>query len=57
MGHKRRHWLVHEECIVHTAVCQKYEVMLNSKKFKPIALAVIELCQSEGIKQLVSLVS
>jgi len=23
MGHKGGHWLVHEECIVHTAVCQK----------------------------------
>jgi len=23
MGHKGRYWLVHEECIVHTAVCQK----------------------------------
>jgi len=30
------------------------EVMSNSKKIKSIALAVIELCLSEGIRQLVS---
>jgi len=27
---------------------------LNSKKVKPIALAFVELCESEGIRQLVS---
>jgi len=54
MGHKGGQWLVHEECIVHTTMCQKYKVMSNSKKFKPIALAIIELRLSEGIRQLVS---
>jgi len=32
----------------------RYEAMLNSKKIKPIGLAVIELCLSEGIRKLVS---
>jgi len=32
----------------------KDEATLNSKKIKPIALTVIELCLSEGIRQLVS---
>ena len=30
------------------------EATLNSEKFKPAALAVIELCLSEGIRKLVS---
>jgi len=30
------------------------EVMLNSEKIKPIALAIVELCESEGISQSVS---
>jgi len=30
------------------------EAMYTSEKFKPVALAVIELCWSEGIRQLVS---
>jgi len=30
------------------------EAMLNSKKIKPIALAIIELYLPEGIRQLVS---
>ena len=30
------------------------EVMLNSEKIKPVALAVIELCLSEGISQSVT---
>jgi len=30
------------------------EVMLDSEKIKPVALAVIELRWSEGIRQLVS---
>jgi len=30
------------------------EVTLNSKKIKPVALAIVELCESEGIRQLVS---
>ena len=30
------------------------EVLLNSEEIKPIALAVIELCLSEGINQIVS---
>jgi len=27
------------------------EATLNSKKIKPIALAIVELCESEGIRQ------
>jgi len=30
------------------------EVVLNSEKIKPLALAIVELCESEGIRQLVS---
>jgi len=30
------------------------EVMSNSEKIKPVALAIIKLCWSEGIRQLVS---
>jgi len=30
------------------------EATLNSKKIKPIALATVELYESEGIRQLVS---
>jgi len=30
------------------------EAMSNMKKFKPVALAVIKLCLTEGIRQLVS---
>jgi len=30
------------------------EVTLNSEKIKPVALAIVELCESEGIRQLVS---
>jgi len=30
------------------------EVTLNSEKIKPIALAIVELRESEGIRQLVS---
>jgi len=27
------------------------EAVLNSKKIKPVALAIVELCKSEGIRQ------
>jgi len=30
------------------------EATSNSKKMKPIALAIVKLCESEGIRQLVS---
>jgi len=30
------------------------EATLNSKKIKPIALAIVELCKFEGIRQAVS---
>jgi len=30
------------------------EATLNSEKIKPVALAIVELCESEGIRQLVS---
>jgi len=30
------------------------EAMLNSEKIMPVALAIVELCESEGIRQLVS---
>jgi len=29
------------------------EAMSNSKNFKPVALAIVELCESESISQLV----
>ena len=32
MEHKGGHWLVHEECIVCTVVCQKAHLRLNSEK-------------------------
>ena len=35
-------------------VYQKAEAMSNSEKIKPVALAVTELCLSEGISQLLS---
>jgi len=28
------------------------EAILNSEKIKPVALAIVELCESEGIRQL-----
>jgi len=30
------------------------EAMLNSKKIKPVALAIVEICKSEGIRQAVN---
>jgi len=33
---------------------KRAEVMSKSEKFKPVALAVIELCLSKGISQLIS---
>jgi len=30
------------------------EATWNSEKIKPIALAIVELCESEGIRQVVS---
>jgi len=30
------------------------ELTLNSNKIKPVALAIVELCESEGIRQLIS---
>jgi len=41
-------------CIVHTVVCQPAAVRLNyiaGRKIKLIALAVIELCWSQGISK------
>jgi len=55
---KRGHWLVHEECIAHTAVglqgTSRAEAMSNSENIKLVALGVIELCLAEGISQSVS---
>jgi len=57
LEHKGGHWLVHEECIVHTVVCQKAHLGLkrrrNGKKIKLLVLAVVELCLAKGISQLV----
>ena len=39
--------------IVHTVVCSQAEVMLNSEKIKPVALAINEIHLSEDISQLV----
>jgi len=30
------------------------EAMSNSEKIRPVALAIVELCESEGIRQLVT---
>jgi len=58
MEYKGGPWKIPEECIVRTAVCQKAPARLKHrqavKKMKPAAFAVIELCCSEGIGQLVS---
>ena len=44
---KRGHWLIHEECIAHTAVglqgTFRAEAMSNSENIKLVALGVIEL--------------
>ena len=32
-------------------ITSEAEVMLNSEKIKPVALAIIKLCLSEGIRQ------
>jgi len=53
--HKGGHWQVPEEYIARTVVCQKApKATSNSEILKPVALAIIELCWSEGIRQLVS---
>ena len=39
---------------IQTISLSQAEAMLNSEKFKPVALANIELCLSEGISQSVS---
>jgi len=45
----------HEECIAYTAVWQKAPLGLKrcqtAKKIKPVALAIVELHKSEGIRQ------
>ena len=44
-------------CILCTTVCEKApqaEAISNNEKIKPITVAVIELCLSEGISQSVS---
>ena len=43
-GTQGRTLKVHEECIVHTVVCQRHLAMSNSEKTKPVALAVVKLC-------------
>jgi len=52
--HKGGHWLVPEQCIGRTAVCQKApswtKTTSNSEKIKQIVLDVIELRWSEGIR-------
>ena len=57
-GTQRRTLVNPEVCIVGAAVCQKEYLqaaaMVNSGKIKLVALAVIELCLSEGIRQSVS---
>jgi len=58
MGQQKEDTQVHEKCIVHTAVFQKtplglkrYRTVKHSETIKPVALAIIELCYSEGIGQ------
>jgi len=48
MEHKGGHCLVHEECILHTVVCQKAPFKL--KRHQTVKV-VIELCLSGGTRQ------
>ena len=43
MKHKGGHWLVLEECIVHTVNILQAKVTSDCEKIKHVALAVIEL--------------
>jgi len=43
-------WKVNEECIVCTAVCQKAPLRPEQHPTKCIALVIVELCWSEGIR-------
>jgi len=36
---------------MHSGMAKRAEAMSNSEKIKPIALAIVELCKSEGIRQ------
>jgi len=51
---QRRTLVIPEEHIACTAVpkgTSLAEVTLNSEKIKPVALAIVELCLTEGIRQ------
>jgi len=39
---------------MHNGVAKGTEAMLNSEKIKPVALAIAELRESEGIRQAIS---
>jgi len=52
-GTQRSTLVIPEECIVCTVAkgTSQTKVMSNSEKIKPIALAIVELRESEGIRQ------
>ena len=54
MEHKGGYWLVHEECIVCSAVCQKVYLRQNQCQIKVVVLTVIEFCLTEDTSQAVS---
>jgi len=55
MEYKEGHWLVHEECIAHAAVCQQVpEATSKSEKTKPITLAVIEFLLKASVSYTVT---
>ena len=51
MEHKGGQRYVHDAYIVRTAVCQKARLGTKRSRTVNIALAVIELCLPEGIRQ------
>ena len=53
MNGTQRRTLVYTYCSKPKGTCLA-EAMLNSEKIKPVALAIIELCLSEGIGQSVT---
>jgi len=51
MEHKRGHCPLRMHCMY--CSISWAEATLNSEKIKPMALAIVKLCWSEGIRQLV----
>jgi len=58
---KKDEWDTKESPVKNALYVQRYgknisqvEAMLNSGKIKPVAVAIVKLCESEGISQAVS---